>query len=181
MAQAIIENGYICCPTVGTWFPETTLNIHGGGARRIGRVQQSGRWVDILAPEGVAGLFVLRASEGVWCSRGTPLFEIRENAAEDGFLADEAGKDSQTGDCPSGCVIISSDTDGTVYLRPDPQSKPYVSEGNNCASKETLALVEVMKTFSPVRAPADGLVESVRVREGDSVQAGDALFWFRPA
>ena len=76
--------------------------------------------------------------------------------------------------------MISSDTDGTVYLRPDPASALYAPEGARCSAQSTIALVEVMKTFTAVRTPSMGEVVSVRVADGDAVQAGQALFWFRP-
>ena len=180
MAEAIIENGRLCSPTVGTWFPDVASGVLAVPHQRIGRVLQAGRWVDILSPGNIGGVFVPCAAEGNWVSRGVPLFEIRQEISGTEEWAEEPADRGIHDGCPQDCVVIASDTDGTVYLRPDPQAAPYVLESAKCAAKETLALVEVMKTFSPVRAPSDGQIESIRVADGDSVQSGDALFWFRP-
>lgn len=181
MAKAIVENGQLCSPTVGTWFPDTGHQLVAGKPVRLGRLLQSGRWVSVFAPDGSLGLWVPVATEGAWCARGVPLFEIRSELADAAGVGHELNVGPSVDGCPDDCIVITSDTDGTVYLRPDPQSAPYAVEGATCSAKETVALVEVMKTFSPVRAPSTGEVVAVHVADGASVQAGDALFWFRPA
>jgi oxaloacetate decarboxylase alpha subunit len=37
-------------------------------------------------------------------------------------------------------------------------------------------VLEAMKMETDVRAPADGVISAVKVREGDSVHMGDPLF-----
>ena len=43
----------------------------------------------------------------------------------------------------------------------------------------TLGLVEVMKTFTPLRAPLEGVVERLLVADGAPVRQGQALIWLR--
>jgi acetyl-CoA carboxylase biotin carboxyl carrier protein len=77
--------------------------------------------------------------------------------------------------------VIRTDTDGTVYLRPEPGAACFVTAGQAVRAQETLALVEVMKTFTPVRAQVEGTVARVCVSDGDPVTEGDVLFWMDPS
>jgi acetyl-CoA carboxylase biotin carboxyl carrier protein len=72
---------------------------------------------------------------------------------------------------------VTADTDGTFYSRPEPGAPDFVAEGDEVARAATLGLVEVMKTFSPVRAPVAGVVVKVLVGDGEAVRAGQALMW----
>ena len=149
MAKAIVENGQLCSPTVGTWFriPES---ISCRQPVRLGRLLQSGRWV-IFAPDGSLAIDPCGGRGRVVRKRCT-LFEIRSELT-DAAGSHELNDGTSVDGCPEDCIVITSDTDGTVYLRPDP-SLHYAVEGATCSAKETVALVEVMKTFSPVRAPS---------------------------
>jgi biotin carboxyl carrier protein len=44
----------------------------------------------------------------------------------------------------------------------------------------TVALVEVMKTFTPVRAPVGGTWVRRALLDGDAVDAGQTVGWIRP-
>jgi acetyl/propionyl-CoA carboxylase alpha subunit len=50
-----------------------------------------------------------------------------------------------------------------------------VSEGQHVRAGDILILLEAMKMELPVRAPADGVISSVRCREGELVQPGVEL------
>jgi acetyl-CoA carboxylase biotin carboxyl carrier protein len=74
---------------------------------------------------------------------------------------------------------VVAEADGTMYLRPDPHSPAFCEVGHVIAEKQTLALIEVMKTFTPVRSPAAGRVERVHVTDAAAVCSGQTLFWIR--
>lgn len=65
---------------------------------------------------------------------------------------------------------------GICYLRPDPSSPPYVEIGGTVAEGDTVALVEVMKTFAAVTATAAGSVVDVLVQDGSEVVLGQPMF-----
>ncbi len=48
---------------------------------------------------------------------------------------------------------------GTVYLRPDPNSSPFVQTGDKVKKGDTLLLIEAMKTFNPVYADKTGSIK----------------------
>ena len=61
---------------------------------------------------------------------------------------------------------------GTFYRRPDPDSDPYVSEGDSVSAGDTVGLIEVMKSFHEVKAEDDGTVSKFLVEDEEAVDAG---------
>jgi acetyl-CoA carboxylase biotin carboxyl carrier protein len=61
---------------------------------------------------------------------------------------------------------------GTFYRRPDPESDPYVKEGDSVSTGDTIGLIEVMKSFHEVKADGDGTVARFLVEDEEAVDAG---------
>ena len=61
---------------------------------------------------------------------------------------------------------------GTFYRRPDPDSDPYVKEGDSVSAGDTIGLIEVMKSFHEVKADDDGTVARFLVEDEEAVDAG---------
>jgi acetyl-CoA carboxylase biotin carboxyl carrier protein len=61
---------------------------------------------------------------------------------------------------------------GTFYRRPDPDSDPYVNEGDSISAGDTVGLIEVMKSFHEVKAEAHGTVSKFLVEDEEAVDAG---------
>ena len=176
MVTALLEDGVLCAPTVGVWYPTSEAILLAEPGACIGRIWQAGQWINVVAPEKVPGLLKGVTDGGVWCERGAVLFEVLDTDGH--IVAAEEQEDSEAG-LPPDAFVVRSDTDGTIYLRPSPEAPLYVSVGDVVAEKQTLALVEVMKTFSPVRSDKRVEILAVRVADGASVTAGDVLFWVR--
>ena len=70
---------------------------------------------------------------------------------------------------------VTSPMVGTVYLSPEPGSKPFVAVGDKVKKGDTLMLVEAMKTFNPVEAPAAGTVKEIIVTDSQPVEFGEPL------
>ena len=64
---------------------------------------------------------------------------------------------------------------GTFYRRPAPDQPPFKGEGDAVAVGDTLGLVEVMKSFTPVTAEVAGTVVRFHVEDEDAVMAGQPL------
>jgi acetyl-CoA carboxylase biotin carboxyl carrier protein len=64
---------------------------------------------------------------------------------------------------------------GIVYLAPTPTAEPYVRVGQTVQAGDTVALVEVMKMFTPVQAGVSGVVRAVLVSSGEHVDRGQPL------
>lgn len=80
-----------------------------------------------------------------------------------------------------GLIAIVAPLSGTFYRAPDPDAAPFVEIGSSVGSADIVCIVEVMKLFSSIRAGCDGEVVEICAENGASVQAGDALYWIRPA
>ncbi len=162
----------LLCPTVGT----IRSCLPAGTALKPGQtlavLERAERPVALVVPEGVRGFTVGEASG--WVQAGDPICTV--GRAEVGDAPPEAAPT----DRPDGTLAIRADTDGTFYARPEPKAPPFVRLGDTVVPQQTLGLVEVMKTFSAVRAPQAGIVRRIVVEEGASVSAGDTLFWLQP-
>ena len=64
---------------------------------------------------------------------------------------------------------------GTVYLRPSPDSKPFVEIGSHVAAGQKVLLVEAMKTFNDIVAHKSGTVTAILVDDGQPVEYGQPL------
>lgn len=70
---------------------------------------------------------------------------------------------------------VKSPMVGVVYLSSNPNSAPYVKEGDTVVAGDTVCLIEAMKTFNPVKAHQGGRVVKVLVESGEPVEYGQPL------
>jgi acetyl-CoA carboxylase biotin carboxyl carrier protein len=70
---------------------------------------------------------------------------------------------------------ITSPMVGTVYHSSEPGSKPFVTVGDKVKKGDTLMLIEAMKTFNPVIAPAAGTVKEIIAEDAQPVEFGEPL------
>ena len=64
---------------------------------------------------------------------------------------------------------------GVVYLAPEPGAKPFVKVGTTVHAGDTVALVEAMKTFNPIKSDVDGVVKDILVSDGAAVEYDQPL------
>jgi acetyl-CoA carboxylase biotin carboxyl carrier protein len=69
----------------------------------------------------------------------------------------------------STALTVRAPTDGIVHLRPTPDARPFVVEGQSVEATDTVFLIEVMKAFHAVPAGQAGTVCAIRVRDGQHV------------
>lgn len=65
---------------------------------------------------------------------------------------------------------------GTFYRRPSPDEPPFKNEGDAVAAGDTVGLIEVMKTFTPVTADEPGRLARFLIENEDAVMAGQPLY-----
>jgi len=70
---------------------------------------------------------------------------------------------------------IRSPLPGTFYRRPAPDQPPYMSDGDSVAVGDVIGLVEVMKSFTEVKADVAGTVKAFLVENEDAVTAGQPI------
>ncbi len=117
---------------------------------------------------------------------GTPLFRIRPFAAnEDAARADAPGAVGSDCEADSGRVLRAPQP-GRFWLRPEPGADPYVAPGEALPPGRTVGLLEVMKTFNPVKFPPELANPSpprllrFLVEDGAEVEEGHPLLEFGP-
>ena len=65
---------------------------------------------------------------------------------------------------------VKSPMVGTAYLRPSPDSKPFIEIGARVSVGDKLLLIEAMKTFNDIIAPKAGVVTAIMVDDGQPVE-----------
>jgi acetyl-CoA carboxylase biotin carboxyl carrier protein len=71
---------------------------------------------------------------------------------------------------------IDAPIPGTFYRRPSPDQPPFKGEGDAVAVGDTIGLIEVMKTFTPVTAEEPGKLIAFHVENEDPIMAGQPLY-----
>ena len=57
------------------------------------------------------------------------------------------------------CKIVKSPMVGTFYLKPDPNSNPYVEIGKKVKKGDILCIIEAMKLMNEIECEFDGEIE----------------------
>ena len=70
---------------------------------------------------------------------------------------------------------ITSPMVGTIYLKPDPDSEPFIKQGDKVKKGDTLLIIEAMKTMNNIPADKDGVIKQVLVENEQPIQFGDPL------
>lgn len=71
--------------------------------------------------------------------------------------------------------VLKSPMVGVAYLAPEPGAKPFVKVGATVHAGDTVALVEAMKTFNPIKSDVDGVVKKILVADGAAVEFDQPL------
>lgn len=70
---------------------------------------------------------------------------------------------------------VTSPMVGTAYLSPDPNSPPFVQEGQEVKEGQTVMIVEAMKTMNAIPAPKGGKVTRILVVNEQPVEYDEVL------
>ena len=72
-------------------------------------------------------------------------------------------------------IDVKAQISGVFYRASAPDIPPFVDVGTAVRKGQTLALLEAMKLFSKVKAPADGVVAEIPAGNEEAVSVGDVL------
>lgn len=76
----------------------------------------------------------------------------------------------------TGAVEIKASLYGVLHLTPAVGEPPFVTVGQAIEAGQTVAVIEAMKMFHPVKAKVAGRLVEVLAQAGAEVEAGQALF-----
>jgi acetyl-CoA carboxylase biotin carboxyl carrier protein len=82
---------------------------------------------------------------------------------------------------PAGTIEIKSPMVGTFYRSSNPESPPYVEEGDQVSTDSAVCIVEAMKVFNEIKAEVEGTIVSILVENGQTVEYGQPMFLVKPA
>jgi biotin carboxyl carrier protein len=168
----------LCSPLVG-WF--TCALGEGAWARpgvSAGVLETLGVARELVVPEGTSGRVVSPRPERVHApvGFGSVLYEL-EPLAEQAAHAPPTARPTTR----SAQLVVRAPHSGRFWQRASPADPPFVRPGDALAVGQTIGLLEVMKTFSPLAYAAQaGLPERARVvallaADGAEVRAQDPL------
>jgi acetyl-CoA carboxylase biotin carboxyl carrier protein len=79
-----------------------------------------------------------------------------------------------------GHIAVRAPMVGTFYRRASPQEPPFVEVQQRVKKGDPLCLIEVMKLFTTIAAPSDGLLEAIAVENAAPVEFDQILFVIKP-
>ena len=88
------------------------------------------------------------------------------------------GEDIPAGDTSAAddrFVAVTAPVLGTFYRRPSPEEEPFVTVGASVNEGDQIGLIEVMKSYHEVVAPASGVITEILAEDGHYVEFGQPL------
>ena len=79
-----------------------------------------------------------------------------------------------------GHVAVRAPMVGTFYRRASPEDRPFVEVNQRVKKGDPLCLIEVMKLFTTIAAPADGVLETIAVEDAAAIEFDQLLFVIKP-
>ncbi len=77
---------------------------------------------------------------------------------------------------PANIREVTSPMVGTFYRASSPEAEPFVKEGDSIAAEQVLCIIEAMKVMNEIPGGVVGVVREILVKNGESVEFGQALF-----
>lgn len=188
-SQANKDHIILSAPDVGYWLhgPQEGQIIKAG--EPIGYIERLGVRLRVEVPNGQAGVVIKVHGDGLarqpvgWDS---PLLTL--STADSLGMADSSGISSASTDPNASGLIFPTPMGGRYYNRPRPSEPPFVSVGSVIEEGQTVALIEVMKTFNRVNynpsehsLPVRARIRAILAQEDADVTLGQPLLELEPA
>ncbi|MAS39462.1 MAG: acetyl-CoA carboxylase, biotin carboxyl carrier protein [Flammeovirgaceae bacterium] len=78
-------------------------------------------------------------------------------------------------------IIIKSPMIGTFYQSPNPESNPFISEGDIIKPGQTICIIEAMKLFNEIESEVSGKVVKVLANDSSPVEFDQPLYEIDPS
>jgi acetyl-CoA carboxylase biotin carboxyl carrier protein len=136
--------------------------------------------IELLEESDVAEIEIHEGEESVRISRNssaTPLMmapAAAQFAAAPATYATAAAPVEAPAE-PAG-HLIRSPMVGTFYRAPSPGARPFVEEGSEVTSGDTLCIIEAMKILNQIESDTSGKILQILVENGQPVEYNEPLF-----
>lgn len=168
-----IDPERLLSPAVGAWWPLLMEGAMVQPGMLLGHIDRLGRRLAVHAGRATGQASGLRPAGPV--QYGAVLLEL--GALAEGLVGASAPSGAKS---TEGLVAITAPMSGTVYLAPAPGEPPFAAAGARVERMGRIALLEVMKTFTPIASTQAGTLERFACVDGDAVSAGDPVAYIRP-
>jgi len=98
------------------------------------------------------------------------------STAAPNFVPEAAGIAGQQ----SNLVEIKSPIVGTFYVKPSPDSPPYVETGSHVTEQTVVCIIEAMKVMNEIKAEVSGTIVEVLITNGQAIEYGQVIFRVKP-
>ena len=132
---------------------------------------------EIEIERGVLGLRKIRVAAGISAASVQPVAQA-PGASQPADAGD--GSAVAEPDETEGLHSISSPMVGMFYRAPNPDSPPFVEEGDVVSVGQTICIIEAMKIMNEIEADARGRVVRILVENGNPVEYNTSLFLIEP-
>jgi acetyl-CoA carboxylase biotin carboxyl carrier protein len=142
------------------WTPKQVVDLAMAHDLAELEVESGGLRVRVVrrhAPAAVAPLAVATPT-------ALPQAEVVERAAE----------------AVAGTVTIEAPMVGTFYRATNPETAPFVSEGDTIKEGQTLCIIEAMKLMNEIESKLSGRIVKILVENAQPVEFGQPLFLVEP-
>lgn len=72
-------------------------------------------------------------------------------------------------------TTVSTPMPGVFYRRPSPDADNFVEPGDSVEEGQTIGLIEIMKSFSELKATSDGVLKEFLVENEDEVSIAQEI------
>ena len=171
-------------PAVGLWrhAPTPGTMIRPGAA--LGELEILGKLHRLQAPDDAYGVVTdevdLPAIAPIPVDHRTVLARLDPTAA----VSEQAAVEAATHG-PTEGLVFRAPLSGRFYARPSPDKPPFVEVGDEVSFGQTIALLEVMKTFNRITYGGSGLptaakIKAILAKDESDVDEGTPLFELEP-
>ncbi len=77
-------------------------------------------------------------------------------------------------------VTIKSPMIGTFYIKPNPESAPFVNIGDQIKKNQVVCIIEAMKIFNDIESHINGKIVKILVKDASPVEFDQPLFLVAP-
>lgn len=173
----------LLCPSVGQWRGAPEIGAVVVPRQSLGELETLGVVTLLRAPAMAMGIVLEahgardgRASRPV--QYGQELLVLEWTGAARGLVA--MAQRHAGGRAAQGTLVFRTPTSGRYYAKPGPGRAPFVKVGDVIEEGQSVALLEVMKTFNRLQYGGETLPERARVTrivavDGTDLEPGDVL------
>lgn len=127
--------------------------------------------VDILDEMKLTEVSYQKGDMAISVSKGAIATKIQQEISQ----SNEPNSNNSDTDYKNDPRVITSPMVGTVYLQAEPGANKFVNEGDQVRKKQTVVIIEAMKTMNPIESTLQGKVLKIFVENEEAVEFGQPI------